>query len=123
MPQESEKLCLKACRSETLDRAKWLWSLTSLPVPVIPKVLQVLAFSESFGPTWQLASLIRSPALTDLAQASAKEHLHLRASTRAALVVCASIRRRVVEMAALSETFLSLDTTTPSPPQSRRSNP
>ncbi|XP_036043460.1 proline-rich protein HaeIII subfamily 1-like [Onychomys torridus] len=36
---------------------------------------------------------------------------------------CASIRRRVVVMAALSEAFLSLDTTTPSPPRSRPSQP
>lgn len=36
---------------------------------------------------------------------------------------CASIRRRVVVMAALSEAFLSLDTTTPSPPRSRPSHP
>ncbi|MEJ1286151.1 hypothetical protein NN561_017155 [Cricetulus griseus] len=36
---------------------------------------------------------------------------------------CAPIRRRAVVMAALSEAFLSLDTTTPSPPQSRPSQP
>lgn len=36
---------------------------------------------------------------------------------------CASIRRRAVVMAALSEAFLSLDTTTPSPPRSRPSHP
>ena len=112
-------LCLKVCWSRTLDKAGRLWRLTPLPAPVIPKVPQVLtvaSLSVLLGGQLPFLNRLRRPAWPK----RPLQRVGRRSRSRGGL--CASISRRTVVMAALSETFLSLDTTTPSPPQSCRSN-
>lgn len=113
-------LCLKVCWSRTLDRARRLWRLTPLPAPVIPKVPQVLTVAS-------LSALLggQIPFLDRLRRSAWPKRPLQRAGRRSRSRggLCASISRHTVMMAALSETLLSLDTTTRSPPQSSGSNP
>lgn len=117
-------LCLKVCWGGTLEKARCGASRLSPHVsPSRSYGSAGLGSGQSVDLTRWPTSFPRPPALTSLAQLSVSEPSRLAAAARAALAVCASLRRRVVVMAALSEAFLSLDTTTPSPPRSRRSNP
>lgn len=115
MPKGSWRLCLKVFGAGPLVRPGDHGTSHRSPLQ------SLLRFRRSWR--WRLSAPRDLSALADLAHV-----FHLRAAALGSLShclagVCASIMRPVVVMAALSEPFLSLDTTTPSPPQSQPSNP